>query len=69
VGDRVRLGRNDGHLAQPDGSRVQVRNGMEGTITALSRRHITVHLGSGEDLTDVTLPPPVWGSASITPTR
>jgi ATP-dependent exoDNAse (exonuclease V) alpha subunit len=56
VGDRVRLGRNDGHLAQPDGTRVQVRNGMEGTITALTRRHITVRLDDGEDLTHVTLP-------------
>jgi ATP-dependent exoDNAse (exonuclease V) alpha subunit len=56
VGDRVRLGRNDGHLAQPDGSRVQVRNGMEGTITTVSRRHITVQLDAGEDLTHVTLP-------------
>ncbi len=56
VGDRVRLGRNDGHLAQPDGTRVQVRNGMEGTITALTRRHVIVRLDDGEDLTHVTLP-------------
>ena len=56
VGDRVRLGRNDGYLLQPDGTRVTVRNGMEGTITALSRQGITVALDDGEDLPQVTLP-------------
>ena len=56
VGDRVRLGRNDGHLAQPDGTHVQVRNGMEGTITALTRHNIIVTLDPGEDLPEVTLP-------------
>jgi hypothetical protein len=56
IGDRIRLGRNDGHLSQPDGSRVQVRNGMEGTITATTRHHVTVQLDDGEDLPHVTLP-------------
>jgi len=56
IGDRVRLGRNDGHLAQPNGTHARVRNGMEGTITALSRHHITVALDPGEDLPQVTLP-------------
>ena len=56
VGDRVRLGRNDGHLPQPDGTHVQVRNGMEGTITATTRHHITVALNPDEGLPQVTLP-------------
>ncbi len=55
-GDRVCLGRNDGHLAQPDGTHVIVRNGMEGTITALFRHGITVQLDPSEDLPQVTLP-------------
>ncbi|MGH8930242.1 MAG: MobF family relaxase [Egibacteraceae bacterium] len=55
IGDRVRLGRNDGYLLQPDGTRVTVRNGMEGTITALTRRGITVQLDPGEDLDRVIL--------------
>ena len=56
VGDRVRLGRNDGHLPQPNGTHVQVRNGMEGTVVALSRHSITVALDPGEHLAQVTLP-------------
>jgi len=56
VGDRVRLGRNDGHLRQPNGTHVTVRNGMEGTITATTRHSITVALDPGEDLDQVTLP-------------
>ncbi len=56
VGDRVRLGRNDGHLPQPDGTHVQVRNGMEGTVVATTRYYISVQLDPGEDLDQVTLP-------------
>ncbi|MPZ29291.1 MAG: AAA family ATPase, partial [Micromonosporaceae bacterium] len=44
VGDRVRLGRNDSRLPQPDGTTVTVRNGMTGTITRTTRRHVTVKL-------------------------
>ncbi len=56
VGDRVRLGRNDGYMLQPDGTRVTVRNGMEGTIIAVARHGITVALDPGEDVPQVTLP-------------
>jgi hypothetical protein len=44
VGDWVRRGRNDGHMRQPDGARVQVRNGMDGAVVTVSRQGITVAL-------------------------
>jgi ATP-dependent exoDNAse (exonuclease V) alpha subunit len=43
-GDRVRLGRNDAQLRQPNGPPVMVRNGMEGTVTRASRRGVEVEL-------------------------
>jgi ATP-dependent exoDNAse (exonuclease V) alpha subunit len=43
-GDRVRLGRNDARLRQPDGQVVVVRNGMEGTVLRVGRRGLEVRL-------------------------
>ncbi len=56
IGDRVRLGRNDGYMLQPDGTRVTIRNGMEGTVTTLTRQGITVTLDDDEDIPQVVLP-------------
>lgn len=43
AGERVRLGRNQ-QLVQPDGSKVKVTNGMEGTVTQTARQGVTVDL-------------------------
>ncbi|HSJ43144.1 MAG TPA: hypothetical protein VK923_00490, partial [Euzebyales bacterium] len=41
VGDEVILRRNQ-RLTQPDGTTVEVRNGMTGRVTATRRRRVTV---------------------------
>ncbi|MGH8931918.1 MAG: MobF family relaxase [Egibacteraceae bacterium] len=51
-GDRVRLGHNQTGVAQPDGTRVSVRNGMEGQIVDAGRDGVVVRLDEehkGED--------------------
>ncbi|MQB02170.1 MAG: AAA family ATPase, partial [Actinobacteria bacterium] len=59
-GDRVRLGRNDSRLPQPDGTTVTVRNGMTGTITRTTRRAVVVELDADHRAPDgpaqITLP-------------
>ena len=59
VGDEVILRRNT-RVAQPDGTSIDLRNGMTGRVTATRRRHVTVELDAAHrtpgEPASVTLP-------------